>query len=248
MIIPTHTRKIGSEVEKILLKNKLVLGTSLGLVKKTNEDQIGYTIPKNKPNTVRICVADGHWGSTASKKIIKFWLNENLNFPINRESAITTTQHIEKKLFKSFGKENMNEQTDLTPEGAFTVCEINKLNQLTVVSYGDCRLLIANKQRIKYQLLTQSTWLGAFSSLGLRNRIPVEKALVFETYQLQLEDYLLLFTDGVDECVYNKPTIKPEQLAQLTKKVEPETIFDSIFKQVFLYGAEDNVSLGIFKL
>lgn len=244
----TKTKKTTSTVEKTIFKDKLIFGTTSGLVKKTNEDRAGYINPKNEPSSFRICLTDGHWGEEASEEIINFWLNQNLVFPKSRENAIATTKQIEKKLLELFGEKDMNAQTDFTPEAAFIVCEISKSDQLTIISYGDCRLLITNKQKIRYNLPIRSTWLGAFSGLGLRNRLSVENALIFERQQIQLEDYVFLFTDGIDECVYNTPTIPLHMIAKLTKKLELETIFNSIIEQVFVHGAEDNASLVIFKL
>jgi len=59
-------------------------------------------------------------------------------------------------------------------------------------------------------------------------------------------DCIFLFTDGIDQCIYEKDTISFEKIAMLSK-TNVKDIFDELFKEVFDYGAEDNASLAVFK-
>jgi serine/threonine protein phosphatase PrpC len=65
----------------------------------------------------------------------------------------------------------------------------------------------------------------------------------------QTNDTVLLFSDGVDECIYEKPTIGIEHIANIVNTLhDPSLIFDALMTEVFEYGAEDNASLSIIKV
>jgi serine/threonine protein phosphatase PrpC len=232
-----------SNISKIVVDQHLVLATTTGLVKKTNEDRVGY---RKTTLGYRLSICDGHWGDKAAQLAIEEWLNDDAEFPISKEDAIHKTKVLEDKLFSIFGKAKMDSQKDFTPETAFIAVEISG-DKLTIISYGDCRLIICANQEIQYQHPTSPTWLGAFSHLGLRDRFGIEESLQYKTVKLADNQKVLMFTDGVDECIYEKPTIGIEVLAELTSLGEPEQILDSIIKSVFDYGAEDNAGLIVFK-
>ena len=216
----------------------------MGLVKSINEDRSGCVLDGS---SLRICVADGHWGEASAEIIVDRWIKKKLVFPTNRVEVLSEVIKIEEKLFKLFGKTNMNPDLEFTPEASFISIQIKK-NTLKAISYGDTRLFVARKGKLKTQLATRETWLGAFSKLGLRNRISVREGLVFEEIQLQEADVVLIFTDGIDQCVYEKDTLSSQFLAKQTKTDAVKKIFDSIFDAVFAAGAEDNATLAVLKV
>lgn len=241
-IIPTITK--AGFIEKVEPVPNLIIGTTVGLVKNTNEDRAGCILDGN---SLRICVADGHWGEAAAETIAQHWMKKKVVFPANRNEALLEVMTIEEKLFKSFGKTNMNPNSDFTPEASFISIQI-EMNTLKVISFGDCRLLVTREGKVKIQLATEETWLGAFSKMGLRNRISVRQGLVFEEILLQEGDVVLIFTDGVDQCIYEKDTLSSQFLAKQTKTVAVKKVFDSIFGAVFVAGAEDNATLVVLKI
>jgi len=221
-----------------------IIGTTAGLLKKENEDSIGCSF---NDNTTRICIADGHWGRETSKKLVGYWLSSVNVFPNTKEKAVTEMKKVEDEIFKTFSKPNMNPQKDFTPEAAVIAIEITK-NRLSVVSYGDCRLLILNDHKIKFCLKTTETWLGVFSYLNLRGRLPISNAIEFMQTDLTIGDVVVLFTDGIDQCVYEKDTISFAEIAEKVQSTAITAAFDNIMKEVFLNGAEDNASIGIIKV
>lgn len=240
--LPTRLQK-SKNIEKLVFGNKLILGSTNGLKKERNEDAVGYFSDKN---ISRICIADGHWGNSVSQFIIKYWLNPLLKFPKNIKESRREAKKIEYLLYKKFGKPSMNEEKDFTPEASFIVTEISD-NNVRVVSYGDCRMLIANGGNLKFKMKVTDTWIGAFSYLGLRGRIPSEKATLFKKIKLVKNDCIFLFTDGVDQCIYEKDTISLKEIASLSKNDNLNNAFNIIFKKIFNYGAEDNASIAIYK-
>ncbi len=240
--LPSKTKNKLDTVERIVISDYLIIGSTTGLKKKNNEDSIGCFTNKG---IIRICIADGHWGEKASRLITRHWLNSELEFPSNSFESKQETKKTENKLYKKFGKPAMNGNKDFTPEASFVAVEISNGN-ISIVSYGDSRLLIANNGKLKFKQKCSNTWLGAFSHLGLRKRISVEKATFFRRNKLAENDCVFLFTDGIDQCVYEKDTISFEKIAMLSKTNIKDT-FDELFKEVFDYGAEDNASLAVFK-
>lgn len=233
-----------SQIHTLALDQHTILGTTLGLAKTTNEDRLGYL---EKNSTLRICIADGHWGDDAADKIVRYWLDSAMQFPTTHAEAVSASRTIESLLFDAFGHEKMNPDHDRTPEAAFIVIELDQ-HQLRIISYGDCRLLVARHGAPFYQLPTVATWLGAFSQLGLRDRARIDDALVYNSLDLNPGDTIVLFTDGIDECVYEVPTISPETVAHIASSQPPQQAFDTILKDVFAHGAEDNASLAIISL
>ena len=183
MFLPTISNTQLSKIQKLSPSENLFLGTSCGLKKKINEDFVGFIINNNEKK-IRLLIADGHWGNEAAKIITRYWLNKKLIFPTSRLEAIKLVEKIEVKLFDEFGKQNMNSQKDFTPEASFIACELNSQNELKIISYGDCRAAIFNHGQKSWQIPTQATWLGAFSYLNLRNRLPVAEELFFQTLQM----------------------------------------------------------------
>lgn len=222
---------------------RVALGTTIGLIKKENEDTVGCLTGNN---FTRICIADGHWGNFTSRRAIDFWIKKVKMFPSSLQEAIEQSKNLEKEIFDLFGKENMDPEKDFTPEAAFIAIEINE-SKLSIINYGDCRLMIVDTMgNIKFNLETQETWIGAFSYLGLRKRLPTHSATKYTHLELQEDDIVMLFTDGVDQCIYEKDTISLSFIAKNTKRKTIQEIFDTTMKEVFKNGAEDNASLAIY--
>ena len=242
IILPT-TDEPEAQVNKVIVDDRLVIGTITGLVKKNNEDRIGYLA---HDDITRVCIADGHWGAEVAQIITKHWLEPSLDFPVSKKTAILKTGSVENEIYKAFGRLVMNPDKDFTPEASFVAVQISQ-KVISMASYGDCRLLIVQSGKITYEQPTTSTWLGVFSHSGLRGRLSVEEATIYKELPLENGSSVLIFTDGVDECIYEKPTISLDTLANLANQDSPEAVFNSILDEVFAYGAEDNASLAIVK-
>jgi hypothetical protein len=94
---------------------------------------------------------------------------------------------------------------------------------------------MVRRQKIIYSLPTLQTWLGPLSYDGRRGRLPPKTGAIFIQKHFYQSDRIMLFTDGVDECIYQIPTIKHLWLAQHSLK--------AIYGRIFHHGAEDNASL-----
>ncbi|MCC6639243.1 SpoIIE family protein phosphatase [Candidatus Falkowbacteria bacterium] len=241
-ILPNKTKQL-EKIEKRFINDSLVMGSTNGLKKQINEDSVGYCITKK---SLRICIADGHWGTQASKFITKSLLNPMFHFPVTKIQSRQITEKLEHMLYKKLKKHMMDEEKNFSPEASFIAIEISN-NTLLVTSYGDCRMLVANKGKLKFQIKMTRTWLGVFSYLGLRKRISVKNAIQFKKIKLKKNDIVILFTDGVDECIYEKPTISFKKIALYSNNSTPHATFNFIFKKIFEYGAEDNASLVIYQ-
>jgi serine/threonine protein phosphatase PrpC len=201
--------------------------TTPGLAKPINEDVVGIN---NIESQTIFCLCDGHWGRQAAKLACQAFITE---FPSSKTQAVSILNSIQFKLF-SLPKNDKPSETSVLAIRFDPV----KL-QICYVSYGDCRMLIARKNKIIFTLPTLPTWLGALSYTGARNRLPVSKGTFFGSVILKKTDRIYLFTDGVDECVYDTPTISH---SWLIRHSGPE-----IYNQIVRFGAEDNASLIIFK-
>lgn len=192
-------------------------------IKPVNEDVIGHLGSS-------ICLCDGHWGDQAAKLACKSILN---NFPTSKTQAIQLLESIQEALFQLQTNEN-------PPETSVVATKINVFSKvITILSYGDCRLLIVRDKKIVFSLKTRPTWLGALSHLQIRKRLSPREGIVFKKMHLQTEDRVVMFTDGVDECVYEKPTIPHHWIATHSQK--------EIFKRILKHGAQDNASLITFR-
>lgn len=241
--LPTKRTTNLQSIEKVKINDSLMLATTIGLKKEINEDSVGLFIHNN---IVRLCISDGHWGEEASDIINKHWIDKSLIFPKNLIEAQNETKKIEDMLYEKFGKKVRDENKDFTSESSFICIEIIG-SKISIVSYGDSRLFIMDKENIKFTQECKSTWLGVFSRLGLRGRLSVKEGVIFNVEKLNYGDSVFLFTDGVDQCIYEKDTISFDTIASFSKKLNIEDSVDSIFKEVFNFGAEDNASLVIYK-
>lgn len=205
-----------------------------GLIKKINEDQIRRRVLKNR---IVVVLCDGHWGKSAavfvSNQIV-------VNFPQNQNQAQNLLRSLQQKLFESCQKTDPDPELDKPSETSMIAIQFDKKSkELIILSYGDCRGLISKKGEIINKIPTNKTWLGAFSHLGLRNRLSIESGLIFQKTNLKKNDRLWLFTDGVDECIYEKLTIPHTWIVKHTK--------NQILARILKHGAEDNASLVILK-
>lgn len=231
------------DLKKIIVKlnSNILLCSSSGLVKEVNEDKFGYRVTHSG---IRVCFCDGHWGTQSSKDITEFMISLEA-FPKSKKSAIFVTKKIEKLLFDSFGKSNMDKSKDFTPESSFVVYEQEE-DSLRVFGYGDVRFSLFRKGQFILKLQTNPTWLGAFSYLGLRNRIPVEKAVCFSQVLLQKGDIIFIYTDGVDECVYETKTLDESFFLDVfDSNPNCDVASNKILHEIIKNGAEDNFSYGI---
>src|SRR5579883_2215397 len=148
----------------------LALGTSSGN-KPANEDRIGYL---NTEDATRICISDGHWGDEAARTIADYWINREVPFPTSKRQALHAVRQIEQDLFSRTGRPRMDPDNDRPPEASFVAMELGR-QVLRIVSYGDCRLVVARfaneVPRPYYRHAELASWLGAFSMLGLRDRV-----------------------------------------------------------------------------
>lgn len=218
-----------------------ILATTTGLKKDVNEDQSSVAVIAD---AIRFCVADGHWGAAAAERCVAFWTSEALTFPHIRENAVKLTLELEQLLYAEFGTQDMDENRDFTPEAAFIAGEISG-DKITLVSYGDCRAMLIRSRQILYSVQESQTWLGAFSHLGLRNRQAVTEGLVFDVITRETGDTFCVFTDGIDECVYETPTLSRESIAELISDKPIEQSIQSLMEAVDAAGAEDNATVLI---
>jgi len=201
--------------------------TTPGLVKPVNEDILGLDCVGNE---LKACLCDGHWGKQAACLACQVVMK---NFPLSKKRAFSVFNQIQSELFRSNSTLNPPETSVLAIQ-----IDMSKLI-MTLASYGDCRLLIVRQNRILYSLPTYSTWLGALSYQIIRNRLAVKKATIFRRFRLTKGDKIYIFTDGIDECVYETPTIPHDWIIKHSAS--------AIINRVYSHGAQDNASLIILK-
>ncbi|HYH74549.1 MAG TPA: SpoIIE family protein phosphatase [Candidatus Saccharimonadales bacterium] len=180
-----------------------------GLSPHSNEDAIKVHIDNSG---IRACMADGHWGDAAARKAVDFMLDAAV--PSARREAIAIVGELEEQVYRELGRGTMRDTSaDRTPEAAVTSIAVRG-DVLHVASYGDCGLLVARNQQVHYAMPQSATWLGCYSYLGLRARMPIREALVYEEIPLQAGDSVLLYTDGLTEWAHNEELmITPQGLA-----------------------------------
>lgn len=228
--------QLGDKTQEFL-GGRGAMSTKLGLVKEVNEDAIGCRTEED--GTLRISIADGHWGQEAAVECVEYWLNN----PIDT-NPLQSMRWLEATLAKRFAVPLPDAETTRTPEASTLTITIHPDGRMNVVGYGDCRLSVVRDGRVMYRYNTLASWIGLFSSLGLRDRVPVDSGTVVESLPLLAGDTILLYTDGVDECVYETPTLDVESFAASDNA--PVQICEEIMRAVFECGAEDNATMAIF--
>lgn len=153
---------------------------------------------------------------------------------------------LERMLANRFAVPSHDTETTRTPEASTLTITVHPDNRMDVVGYGDCRLSVVRNGHVLYRYDTAATWLGLFSSIGLRDRIPAKSGTHVESVQLNKRDTILLYTDGVDECIYEKPTLDVESFAK--SNATATQIHDEVMGAVFRHGAEDNVTIVVYKV
>ena len=216
-----------------------VIATRIGLVKAVNEDAIGFRIDDS--GCVRMSIADGHWGQEAAKHCVEYWLNS----PTDNDS-LESMEELQDGIAKRFAVPVPDAETTRTPEASTLTITVHPDRRMDVVGYGDCRLSVVRDERILYRYDTVATWLGLFSSIGLRDRIPARSGTYAGSVQLAQGDVVLLYTDGVDECIYEKPTLDVESFAKASATAVQ--IHDKVMNAVFRHGAEDNATLAVYRV
>ena len=224
--------------------DNICLMTTTGLSKESNEDSIGLV--RDGGNTI-VSIGDGHWGKEAAEIATEQILSSPDTFPGNRDEAIEVSESIEKLIYAKFGAKLMDENSDFTPETSFASVRINK-NGMDVFGYGDCRVIVVRSGKVVYRMNIEETWIGVFSRLGLRGRKSVSEATLFERVPIKKGDIIMLYTDGVDECIYEVPTISMDDIVAIVDQNKTaEQIAQALMDEVFNYGAEDNASMAILK-
>lgn len=242
-VVLPNNRQTVPVVQKHVINDSLALGTTAGLKRTDNEDRLGCL---STHKSLRIVIADGHWGVRAAELVLEVLLDEHQSFPKNRNSAISLTKDIELQLVAEVNGKWLDPDKDRPPEAAFLAAEI-KEGQIKAFGYGDCRLVIGRQGHIIHRVETNQTWLGVFSSQGSRGRLSIEEALTFNNFKLDTGDVIHIFTDGVDECIYEKATINLESIVRLTEHKTAEASLDAVLTEIMAKGAEDNASLVILR-
>jgi hypothetical protein len=192
------------------------------------------------------CIADGHWGAGAAEQITDFWSEEAI--PHTRDEALEKVKQLEAGLFATYRRDGIDPEADFTPEAAFIAIDIGD-RLLRIAGYGDCRLHVVNDGQARFELSKEATWLGVFSHMGLRQRKSVDQALSFEQIGLVAGDYVMLFTDGLDEWGHDGvSSISTQELASTTRNVPAREAVRSLGNLAFSHGAQDDVSLFIHRI
>lgn len=224
-------------------QDQLQIATTSGLKKTENEDVFNYKVTKGQ---VSFCLADGHWGDFAAKYISNQLIKSA--FPSNRADAIKKIKDIEKALHQKLWLPDMNPDANFTAEASFIAVEKTQ-TKISILSYGDCRLVLVRNRKVVFNIKKTTTWLGAFSYLNLRNRISVDKALIYQKLDCLIGDTVMIFTDGVDECIYGKKTLTYKWLARQIDTFSPiKSICKNIFDVIQQKGAEDNATLVLIRI
>lgn len=216
-----------------------IISTNVGLVKSLNEDAVGYLTKED--GLTRIAIADGHWGPEAASACVEFWMNDSAH-----DNPLASMEELEALLAKRFAMPSPDPETTKTSESSTLTVTIYPDKRMTIIGYGDCRMCVVRDGVVIYRYTTSATWIGLFSSLGLRGRIPAKTGTVVESVLLQSGDTIVMYTDGVDECVYEVPTLSVEDFVR--PGLTPMNIHDAIMDAVFQHGAEDNATLAILKV
>lgn len=221
------------------LNDRVIVSTKAGLRKKLNEDAIGHVLTKE--SVLRISIADGHWGQEAARMCVEHWMDDTIG-----KEPIQSMIELETALANRFAVPSPNAEVTRTPEASTLTITIYPDKRMDIVGYGDCRLSVVRDSHVIYRYETAATWLGLFSSVGLRGRIPARSGTLVESVQLNEGDTVLLYTDGVDECIYERPTLNVEGFVYSDAAVVQ--IYNDIMGAVFDHGAEDNATIAILRV
>ncbi len=213
--------------------------SQVGSVKTDNEDSLGY---RQDGERLRVALADGHWGATAAAACTEHWLAHDEAFAKPKK----TMKDLQQALARAYDTPNPSVEKTRTPEASILAIEIDEQRCMNVVSYGDCRLVVVRDGEAVYRGPLQPTWIGLFSSLGMCGRLSVETATQVESFWLRPRDVVALYTDGVDECVYETPTLNVVPF--LSQDGSTSDMADALFAAIYDAGAEDNASIAIIRI
>lgn len=216
-----------------------IISTRVGFVKEVNEDAVGYFARED--GTLRISIADGHWGQEAAAECVEYWISGSID-----NDPLESMKKLETALAERFAVPSPNAGTTRTSEASTLTVTIHPDRRMDVVGYGDCRLSVVRDGHVVYRYNTMATWLGLFSAIGLRDRISTKSGTVIESVALLAGDTILLYTDGVDECIYETPTLDVESFA--IPSATSLQIHDAIMDAVFSHGAEDNATIAVLRV
>ncbi len=218
--------------------------TTIWLKKNINEDRIWIL---KWDRFFRWCLCDGHWGDGAAESVLSQILSTSFSFPRSREEAVSKLEEIEESIFHSFGTPELNGINDTTPETAFVAFEVSG-STIKIFSYWDCRLFLLGKISW-FHLPTIPSWIGSFSHLWLRWRVPVSNWVFFSEIEIKDNDTILFFSDGIDECIYEKTTLTfPEICSIVISNNSHRASIETLISRVYQYWAEDNASIWVFQV
>jgi hypothetical protein len=188
--------------------------TTTWLKKEINEDRIFLRQIDNK---IYACICDWHWWDEASNIVNNFFISGKEKFPQNKAESILISKKIEKLIFQQCWNNNLNWIHDITPETSFIAIEIDKKN-INIISYWDCRGFILNNKKTRIKIKQINSWIWSFSYLGLRNRLAIEENTFFKQVKIRKNDTIILFSDWIDECIYETPTISINEIYKISLK------------------------------
>jgi len=58
---------------------------------------------------------------------------------------------------------------------------------------------------------------------------------------------VVMYSDGVDECIYEVPTISATKIAQLIRPHKLASGIAKLIDQIYSFGAEDNLSMVVYQ-
>lgn len=221
------------------------IATTAWLIKHLNEDRIWYILNENM---FRACLCDGHWWTEAAEITYETLLSDDIHFPKNKEESILLLKWIEQIIYWKHGDPLLTwEDWEKTPESSIISFEISH-KILRLITYGDCRFFILRGDYTFQTPMIQS-WIWSFSYLKLRNRLTVENWAFYWEFNISPWDIILMFSDGIDECVYEKPTIPISKICETARQtLSIEEKINILLNEVYENGAEDNASIGIFRI
>lgn len=223
----------------------LILVTTAGLVKDVNEDRLGFL---RQADQLLVAIADGHWGDAAAQLAVEHMLAIDPTLPLTDEDLGQALFSLQDKLGKLYVSDDIDEEITKTPETSLLLAIIDRTNsQLTIAGYGDCRAIVLRADQVIYNYAIKPTWLGAFSKVGMRARLSAADGMVIDKISLEKDDRIILYTDGVDESVYETPSIDVSRFSR-NNYGDIRSTAQALVDKIFSTGAEDNASFAFIEI
>jgi len=231
--LPGRLAEIKEEVLSNFFGDQIAASISVGKNTKEhiygipNEDAAGYRIFDSIGVAV---VADSHFGGLISEKLIEHITlleRDEIKSVLQNENM----KHIIDKILAA-----LNELENITDQriGETTlIVTLFSMDKVYWISLGDSR--IYHSGPISKQLnKTSFTFISAY---GISQSS-------FETGIIRPNpgEYIILATDGIPECIYNKETLLPEEIAKFIETTALDTNH-SIIEEAFNRGGEDNIGI-----